>query len=79
MVKLKLSRTGKRHQPSFRIVAIESKTKRDGEYLEKIGHYSPLTKELVIDKALYDAWIGKGAQPTQTVATLYQRSLQKAS
>lgn len=78
MVKLKLSRTGKKHQPHFRIVAIEAKTKRDGEYIEMIGHYSPLTKELVLDKAKYDAWISKGAQPTETVATLYKRS-QKAA
>lgn len=73
MVKLKLSRTGKKHEPHFRIVAIESKTKRDGEYIEMIGHYSPLTKELVLDAEKYKAWIAKGAQPTETVATLVKR------
>ncbi len=73
MVKLKLSRTGKKHQPTFRIVAVEAKSKRDGEYIEMIGHYSPLTKDLVIDKTKYDTWITKGAQPTETVASLYTR------
>lgn len=75
MVKLKLSRTGKKHQPSFRIVAVEAKSKpADGQYIEMIGHYSPLTKKLVLDGEKYQAWITKGAQPTESVASLYQRT-----
>lgn len=74
MVKIKLTRTGKTHQPSYRIVAVEARSKRDGAYIEKIGHYNPVTKKLVVDTTLYDSWIKKGAQPTQTVAHLVRRA-----
>ncbi|HSW90071.1 MAG TPA: 30S ribosomal protein S16 [Patescibacteria group bacterium] len=74
MVKIKLVRTGKRNQASFRIVAAEARSKRDGEYLAKIGHYTPTTKVLVIDKPMLDAWMAKGAQPTETVASLLKRN-----
>lgn len=73
MVKIKLSRTGKRHEPHFRIVVIEAREKRDGQYVENLGHYSPLTKQLVLDLEKYTAWINKGAQPTDTVANLIKR------
>lgn len=74
MVKIKLSRTGKKHQPSFRVVVIEAKSKRDGEYIENLGHYNPTTKDLVLNKEAYNAWIKKGAQPTTTVATLFKKA-----
>lgn len=73
MVKIKLSRTGKRHEPHFRIVVIEARDKRDGQYVENLGHYSPMSKELVLDFEKYTAWINKGAQPTDTVANLIKR------
>lgn len=72
MLKIKLSRYGKRHQPHFRIVVNEAKDKRDGSYVEKIGHYFPnqTPKVLELDLERYDFWVGQGAQPTQTVAYL---------
>lgn len=75
MVKIRLTRTGKTHQPSYRIVVVEENTKRDGEYLVSLGHYIPTTtpKTIVLDKKEYDAWIKKGAQPTPTVASLVKK------
>ncbi|HZZ98643.1 MAG TPA: 30S ribosomal protein S16, partial [Candidatus Saccharimonadia bacterium] len=77
MVKLKLARIGRAHQPHYRIVAVEENTKASGKYIENIGYYIPTDepKTLKIDKALYDAWIKKGAIPTDTVARLAQGPL----
>lgn len=68
-------RTGKKGQPSYRVVVKEQRTTRDGEYLENLGHYLPLTspKTFVLDKEAYDRWIAKGAQPSQTVADLVRK------
>jgi len=72
MLKIKLARFGKRNQPHYRIVINEARTKRDGQYVEKIGHYAPaqIPKILEIDLERYDYWIEQGAQPTETVASL---------
>ncbi len=75
MLKIKLSRFGKRHQPHFRIVVIEQREKRDGAYTDLLGHYAPTAqpKILDLDIAAYDKWIGQGAQPTATVAALARK------
>jgi len=72
MLKIKLSRYGKKNQPHFRIVVNEAKDKRDGSYVEKIGHYfsNQTPKVLELDLERYNFWIGQGAQPTPTVAYL---------
>ncbi|HNS72937.1 MAG TPA: 30S ribosomal protein S16 [bacterium] len=73
-VKLRLSRIGKKKQPFYRIVAIDSKSSRDSSYLDKIGHYNPVTKpaELVIDRAKALKWLGDGAIPSDTVNSLFR-------
>ena len=75
MLKIKLARFGKKHQPHFRIVVNEARDKRDGKYVALLGHYAPTyqPKELTIDVKAYDEWLKKGAQPTDTVAALYKR------
>ncbi len=75
MVRIRLMRIGKRGQPFYRVVVKEQHTKRDGQYLEKLGHFNPLStpKEFVLDRALYDSWIKKGAQPSETVANLVRK------
>lgn len=75
MLKIKLARFGKTHQPHYRIVINEAKDKRDGKYVESIGTYAPTQtpKILELDIAAYDAWVVKGAQPTETVAALAER------
>ena len=75
MLKIKLIRFGKRNQPHYRIVVQEARTKRDGKYTAKIGHYAPTDspKVLEIDMDAYREWVKKGAQPTETVAHLAKR------
>jgi small subunit ribosomal protein S16 len=74
MLKIKLARFGKKHQPHYRIVVNEARDKRDGKYTALVGHYTPVApKELKIDVEAYEAWIKKGAQATETVAALFKR------
>jgi len=75
MVKLRLTRTGKKGQPSYRLVAIEARSKRDGEALEYLGHYVPTTKPRTfeVNKDRVQYWLGVGAQPTQTVQYLLSK------
>ena len=79
MLKIKLSRIGKRGQPFYRIIIAEAKSKRDGKYTDLIGTYNPMInpKEIKIDTKKYNDWIKKGAQPTDTVASLYKKFSQK--
>ncbi len=76
MLKIKLARTGKKNQPSFRIVVQEARSKVDGKNVEILGHYMPLSQPAVvkIDKKRYQGWVNKGAQPTETVRQLYKRA-----
>jgi len=71
-VKIRLTRTGSRNQPSYRVIAVDSKTKRDGKNLEVIGHFDPKPNPpvFVIDKDRYNHWLKTGAIPSQTVRKL---------
>ncbi len=75
MLKIKLARFGKKKQPEYRIIVNEAKTKRDGKYIDLLGFYSPTQepKVLKIDEKKYNEWISKGAQPTETVASLFEK------
>lgn len=75
MLKVKLARFGKRNQPHYRIVVNEARDKRDGSYVALIGHYAPtqVPKILAVNLEEYKKWINKGAQPTDTVASLVKR------
>jgi small subunit ribosomal protein S16 len=67
---------GARHNPSYRVVIADSRSPRDGGFIETIGHYNPLTDPASVDineeKAL--KWLGCGAQPTNTVRSLLRKS-----
>jgi small subunit ribosomal protein S16 len=75
MVAIRLRRTGKTKQPSYRVVVADKRSPRDGRFIEIIGFYNPIRqpKELVIkgDRARY--WLGVGAQPTDAVVRLLKR------
>src|SRR5579872_5134553 len=66
---------GAKHQPSYRIVVADSRSPRDGRYIDQVGFYNPLTNPATItidqDKAV--DWLRRGAQPTDTVAILLQK------
>ena len=74
-VRLRLRRMGKKKQPIYKLVAADSRSPRDGKFLEDIGLYNPLTKphtiEIKEDRALY--WLDKGAQPSDTVKSLLKQ------
>ena len=74
-VRLRLMRTGRSGQASYRIVAVDGRKRRDGAYIEKIGHYNPRTAppELVIDDAKALRWLNLGASPSDTVRSLLSR------
>jgi len=72
MVKLRLKRKGRAHHPVYDIVAIDSRLRRDGAFIERLGYYDPNTQPSTVkidpDRAVY--WLGVGAQPTLTVKNL---------
>ena len=70
MLKIRLKRLGAKKAPSYRIIVINSTTKREGRPVQELGFYNPKTKEMKLDKAAAESWISKGAQPTDTVAYL---------
>jgi len=73
-VRIRLSKVGKKHQVSYRIVAQDSRSKRDGQFLENIGFYNPQnTNNIKLKRERFDFWIKKGAKPTQAVAKLLER------
>ncbi|MEN9782501.1 MAG: hypothetical protein RL208_651 [Pseudomonadota bacterium] len=72
-LKIRLSRTGCKKNPHYRIVVIPSQKARDGQAIDIIGHYHPTThndKRVVIQSELFEKYINNGAQPTETVAKL---------
>ena len=75
MVKIRLRRTGKKKKPSYRVVIADVRAPRDGDFLEIIGHYDPLTEPptIVIDEEKALKWLRQGAQPTETVSSLLNK------
>jgi small subunit ribosomal protein S16 len=74
-VKLRLKRMGAKKKPFYRIVAADSRTKRDGITIEDIGYYNPVVQpaEVKIDEEKALAWLSKGAQPTDTVRDILSK------
>ena len=76
MVRIRLRREGAKKQPSFRIVAADRESPRDGKFLEILGTFDPLkeTDNFKVDLEKADSWIKKGAQPSRTVAALLKKA-----
>lgn len=70
MVKIRLTRQGKRNDPFYRIVAIDSQHKLNGKALAILGHWHPRTKTVEVDKKGIEAWVAKGAQTSPAVTKL---------
>ena len=75
MLKIRLRRPGKsvKRRYHYKIVVTEAKNARESKFVEQIGHYDPSQKLLKFVISKYEAWIKKGAKPTETVATLFKR------
>jgi small subunit ribosomal protein S16 len=74
MVSIRLSRAGAKKQPFYHVVITDSRNRRDGRYIERVGYFNPIGKDheenLRIDIGRVDHWIGLGAQPSERVASL---------
>jgi small subunit ribosomal protein S16 len=73
MIKLRLKRFGKKREASFRLVATNSTSRRDGRPLEELGFYNPRTKETRLDTEAIRKRLSQGAQPTDTVRSLLEK------
>lgn len=73
-VKIRLKRMGAKKTPFYRIVVSDSRSPRDGRFIEEIGYYDPIKKDLKVDNEKASNWLKNGAQPTETVKTLLRRS-----
>ena len=67
MVKIRLLRMGRNKTPYYRIVAVDSKAKANGAYIELLGQYEPLNGSLLLKDDKIKKWLNEGAQPTDTV------------
>ena len=80
MVSIRLSRAGAKKRPFYHLVVTDSRNRRDGRYIERVGFFNPLGKEheenLRIDVERVDHWIGQGAQPSERVASLLKDASQ---
>src|SRR5471032_2967004 len=77
MVKIRLQKLGRRNRAYFRIVVMDARTKRQGEYLEKLGQYDPVEsvpeKQVLVNLERYNHWISQGAQATEAVSNLVRK------
>ncbi len=76
MLKIRLRRMGAKKAPFYRIVVADSRAPRDGDFVEEIGYYNPLSNpvELTVDNEKAAQWVKNGAQPTDTVRALLKKS-----
>lgn len=72
-VKIRLRRMGAHKAPFYRIVVADSRSPRDGKFIEEIGYYNPLTEpvEVKVNEEKANAWLANGAQPTEVVKRLF--------
>ena len=80
-VRIRLKRIGAKNSPAFRIVVTDGRSPRDGKFIEELGTYLPRKKEdnfsLDLERVRY--WLGKGAQPSETVASFVKKASQAAA
>lgn len=83
MVRIRLKRMGRKHKPSYRVAAVDSRRSRDGITIEELGYYDPGNKKpdsrykLNLERIEY--WLSKGAQPSETVRDLIRKSRAEAA
>lgn len=73
MVKIRLIRMGRHKLPYYRIVAVDSKVRRDGAYIELLGTYEPFDGKVDLKKDAIIKWLNNGAQPTETVLNMLKK------
>ena len=73
-VKMRLTRTGAKKAPTYRVVVADSRSPRDGRFIEEIGFFNPRSDEIKINAEKAQTWIKNGAQPTDTVRALLKKA-----
>ena len=73
-VKMRLRRMGAKKAPTYRVIVADSRSPRDGRFIEEIGFFNPRSDELKIDAEKAQTWIKNGAQPTDTVKALLKKN-----
>lgn len=73
MLKIRLTRIGKKHQPRYRLVVAEHTAPVKGKFIEKVGSYDPANKELIANKEKIEEWLKKGAKPSNIVSKLLKK------
>ncbi|MBA1333828.1 MAG: SSU ribosomal protein S16p [Firmicutes bacterium] len=75
-VRIRLRRMGAKKRPFYRIVVADSRSPRDGRFIEEIGYYNPISepKEIKINAEKAIEWLGKGAKPSDTVKALFEKN-----
>jgi small subunit ribosomal protein S16 len=78
-VKIRLRRMGAKKAPFYRIVVADSRYPRDGRFIEEVGYYDPMTEPATIklDNEKVEKWLANGAQPTETVKSIINKSVNK--
>jgi small subunit ribosomal protein S16 len=76
MVAIRLRREGSKNRPYYRIVVTDSRSRRDGPFIDQVGTYDPLKDGVnyLLDLPKVDEWVGKGAQPSETVASIIRKT-----
>ncbi|WP_243545041.1 30S ribosomal protein S16 [Pseudodesulfovibrio tunisiensis] len=75
-MKIRLTRMGSKKRPFYRVVALDSATRRDGRPIEYLGHYNPMVEpaEIKLDSEKIEKWLKQGAQPSNTVRSLLKKA-----
>lgn len=81
MVSLRLTRKGSKNRPFYKIVAIDSRKRRDGRYIEQLGTYDPMQEgtNYQVNLEAADKWIQNGAKPSETVASILKKARSTAT
>ena len=74
MLKLRLKRTGRKGYPSYRLVIMENRFRRDGRSIDEVGYYNPITKKYQFHSEKIQKWLTSGAKPTETVFALLKKA-----
>lgn len=79
-LKIRLTRVGSTHNPIYRVVVAEARSRRDGDAIDQVGHYNPRAKgaQVTLDVVRYEGWIKKGAKASDTVHSLYKKAKRSA-
>lgn len=78
-VKIRLKRMGAKKKPFYRVVVSDSRSPRDGRFIDQVGTYNPKSSDVKIDAEKIDRWLKSGAQPSQTVSNLLKKARKSQS